>query len=187
MKKILIIILAMVLIFSGCSGDIPETEGAKSGGWLLTDEELAEANSEAGNSLESRPDEYICYLYIDCKMAINYGKREVTGFKHLPEDGIIYEMTELTYTDGETVFELLARVTKEKGIQLEYNGTGGLQYIEGIDNLYEFDCGSLSGWTYTVNGWSPNYGCGQYKIERGDVIRWEYTCNLGEDVGSKMG
>ena len=74
-------------------------------------------------------------------------------------------------------------VVKENGIHMEYTGSKGLQYIEGICNLYEFDCGSLSGWIYSVNGWSPNYGCGQYKIERGDIIKFEYTCNLGEDLG----
>ena len=28
-------------------------------------------------------------------------------------------------------------------------------YVEGIGNLYEFDCGSESGWMYKVNGWFP--------------------------------
>ena len=32
--------------------------------------------------------------------------------------------------------------------------TGGA-YIEGIGNLYEFDCGSVSGWMYRVNGEFP--------------------------------
>lgn len=29
-------------------------------------------------------------------------------------------------------------------------------YIEGIGNLYEFDCGNLSGWMYSVNGVWPD-------------------------------
>ncbi len=56
-------------------------------------------------------------------------------------------------------------------------------YIEGIHNLYEFDCGELSGWMYKVNDWFPNYGCSRYQLKDGDVICWEYTCNLGIDVG----
>ena len=56
-------------------------------------------------------------------------------------------------------------------------------YIEGIHNLYEFDCGSLSGWMYRVNGWYPNYGCSRYQLEPGDVVEWRYTCDLGQDVG----
>lgn len=56
-------------------------------------------------------------------------------------------------------------------------------YVEGINNLYEFDCGQLSGWMYNVNGWFPNYGCSKYTVQDGDVINWVYTCNLGKDVG----
>ena len=56
-------------------------------------------------------------------------------------------------------------------------------YIEGINNLYEFDCGELSGWMYSVNDWYPNYGCSCYTVQPGDVICWVYTCDLGQDVG----
>lgn len=56
-------------------------------------------------------------------------------------------------------------------------------YIEGINQIYEFDCGSESGWMYKVNGWFPNYGCSQYKVSDGDNIAWVYTCDLGTDVG----
>ena len=56
-------------------------------------------------------------------------------------------------------------------------------YIEGIANLYEFDCGELSGWMYRVNGWFPNYGCSRYVLQDGDTVEWLYTCDLGEDVG----
>ena len=56
-------------------------------------------------------------------------------------------------------------------------------YIEGIANLYEFDCGGNSGWMYCVNGFFPSYGCSKYEVKDGDVIEWKYTCNLGYDVG----
>ena len=56
-------------------------------------------------------------------------------------------------------------------------------YIEGIGNLYEFDCGELSGWMYQVNGWFPNYGCSRYQLKEGDQVQWVYTCDLGADVG----
>ncbi len=56
-------------------------------------------------------------------------------------------------------------------------------YVEGIGNLYEFDCGSGSGWMYRVNWWYPNYGCSRYQLADGDYIEWRYTCDLGADVG----
>ena len=33
-----------------------------------------------------------------------------------------------------------------------------------------------------MNGWYPNYGCGQYVVKSGDVIEWNYTCDLGCDL-----
>ena len=47
---------------------------------------------------------------------------------------------------------------------------------KGSISLYEFDCGSQSGWMYKVNGWFPNYGCSSYKLKDGDAIVWSYTC-----------
>ncbi len=44
-------------------------------------------------------------------------------------------------------------------------------YVEGIGNLYEFDCGSESGWMCKVNGWFPNYGCSSYTLSDGGCDR----------------
>ncbi|MBO4990835.1 MAG: DUF4430 domain-containing protein, partial [Firmicutes bacterium] len=77
------------------------------------------------------------------------------------------------------------RELKRAGIHMEFKNTPiyNSAYIEGIQNLYEFDCGELSGWMYKVNDWFPNYGCSRYQLKEGDVIEWVYTCNLGIDVG----
>ena len=56
-------------------------------------------------------------------------------------------------------------------------------YVEGINQIYEKDCGELSGWMFNVNGWFPNYGCSKYYVSDGDTINWVYTCDLGKDVG----
>jgi hypothetical protein len=55
-------------------------------------------------------------------------------------------------------------------------------YVEGINNLYEFDCGNLSGWMYCVDGWYPNYGCSRYQLKDGETVEFRYTCDLGKDV-----
>ena len=70
-------------------------------------------------------------------------------------------------------------------IHLEFEDTPiyNSVYIEGIANIYEFDCGELSGWMYKVNGWFPNYGCSRYQLKAGDKIEWVYTCDLGNDIG----
>ena len=104
----------------------------------------------------------------------------------VPSNGIILPMVEVPFYENETVFEVLNRICKKANIQIEYSWTPlyGSYYIEGINHLYEFDCGEQSGWMYKVNEWFPNYGCSSYYVEDGDIIVWCYTCNgLGLDVG----
>ncbi len=103
----------------------------------------------------------------------------------IPANGWILGTTEVEFSEGESVFDVLRRVCMEKKIHMEFSEVPMYQsaYIEGIHNLYEFDCGQLSGWMYKVNGWFPNYGCSSYKLSDGDSICWVYTCDLGNDVG----
>lgn len=103
----------------------------------------------------------------------------------VPENGWIMEPTEVVFYEGESVFNVLQRTCKQNKIHMEFSNTPmyNSAYIEGIHNLYEFDCGELSGWMYQVNGWFPNYGCSRYVLQDGDVVEWEYTCNLGVDIG----
>ena len=84
---------------------------------------------------------------------------------------------------------MLKRVCDNAGIQLEYSWTPiyDSYYIEGINYLYEFDCGPESGWMYKVNGWFPNRGCSSYNLSDGDSIVFCYTCRgLGKDVGGSV-
>ena len=103
----------------------------------------------------------------------------------VPDDGVILAPVSVTFYEGESVFNVLQRVCKQNAIHMEFENTPmyNSAYIEGIHNLYEFDCGELSGWMYSVNGWFPNYGCSRYALQAGDVIAWVYTCDLGYDVG----
>jgi hypothetical protein len=86
---------------------------------------------------------------------------------------------------GESALELLKRITRKNKIQMEYQGSKGFAYVEGIDNLYEFDHGAESGWMYKVNGEFPGKGAGSYTVQPGDVIEWLYTLDLGKDLGAK--
>lgn len=103
----------------------------------------------------------------------------------VPLDGVIYARQKVVFYQGESVFNVLHREMKKAGIHMEFVNTPiyNSAYIEGINNLYEFDCGELSGWMYKVNGWFPNYGCSRYQLKDGDKIEWVYTCDLGIDVG----
>ena len=104
----------------------------------------------------------------------------------VPADGWLLETVEVNFAKGESVFDVLQRACREQKIHMEFMEMPMYDsaYIEGIANLYEFDCGPLSGWMYSVNGWSPNYGCSSYILQDGDVVHWVYTCDLGVDVGA---
>ena len=129
---------------------------------------------------------YTCTFSIECSTILNNldmldpGKLEM-----VPSGGVILSKTTVTFYEGESVFDVLQRVCKEKGIHMEAEWTPiyNSAYIEGIHNLYEFDCGALSGWMYKVNGWYPNYGSSRYQLKDGDTVEWRYTCDLGNDVG----
>ena len=111
--------------------------------------------------------------------------------KYVPSDGIILEETEYVLRPNDTVYDLLDRAVRYNKIQMEYQGANensfGSVYIKGINYLYEFSCGPLSGWMYRVNGKFPNYGCSKYELKDGDVVEWVYTCDLERDVGSNEG
>ncbi len=126
-----------------------------------------------------------CTLSIRCDTILNnMDKLDPEKVAYVPSDGwILY--TDVEFTAGETVFDVLQRACSDYGIQIEYsyNPVYGSDYIEGINNLYEFDCGSQSGWMYQVDGWFPNYGVSAYTLSGGESITLCYTCDLGSDVG----
>ncbi len=108
--------------------------------------------------------------------------------KYVPKNGIILKPTKYELlSEKDTVWDVLQRATKEHKIQMEYQGANeniyNSIYVEGINHLYEFSAGELSGWMYKVNGVYPNYGCSQYVLKDGDIIEWNYTVDLGRDLG----
>jgi len=191
MKKIIAMVLCFVFVLAGCQNDLPSGGDTFSGfeGYTqeLTQQELENAMKSGKVELENRPDENICYVSITCKTALASGELSDSMLSILPEDGVILDSFEFEYEDGMTVFDVFAKVVKENKIHMEYTGTKTVPYVEGVANLYEFDCGELSGWMYQVNGWFPSFSMGQYEVERGDHIEIIYTCDLGEDVGDTYG
>lgn len=127
-----------------------------------------------------------CTFSIECSTILNnISELETEKLDVLPSDGIIFETQTVEFKDGESVFDVLQRICMENNIHMEASWTPiyNSAYVEGINNLYEFDCGNLSGWMYRVNGWYPNYGCSRYQLAEGDIVEWRFTCDLGKDVG----
>ena len=130
---------------------------------------------------------FTCTFSIECSTILNnLSDLDPEKLEMVPSDGVILKTTTVTFYEGESVFDVLQRVCQENGIHMEASWTPiyNSAYVEGIHNLYEFDCGNESGWMYRVNGWYPNYGCSRYQLAQGDVVEWRYTCKgLGKDVG----
>ena len=130
--------------------------------------------------------EYTCTLSVRCDTILkNPALLDEEKADIVPGDGVIFPQKSVIFYEGENVFDLLLREMKRNKIHMEFVNTPiyNSAYIEGIANLYEFDCGELSGWMYKVNDWFPNYGCSRYELKDGDKVEWVYTCDLGKDVG----
>ena len=102
--------------------------------------------------------------------------------EYIPSDGIILDTTEFAIEENESVYDILTEAAQKYNIQLENTGAEGMVYIAGINYLYEFAFGDLSGWMYYVNGEEPSVGCDEYILSNGDTIEWLYTCELGKDL-----
>lgn len=109
--------------------------------------------------------------------------------KYVPADGVILPTFRAVLRKGDTVYDIFSRVTRYSKIVTDcvYTVNYSSVYVKGINHLYEFSCGELSGWMYRVNGVFPGYGCSKYVLKGGDVIEWVYTCDLGRDVGGEFG
>lgn len=101
---------------------------------------------------------------------------------HLPEDGVILPETEFEISRGDTAFTVLTDAARAFGLHIEKSGAAGMIYVTGINNLYEFDFGDLSGWNYFVNGENVSVGCDQLVLRDQDNIEWRYTLALGKDL-----
>ena len=163
MKKILLCLLA-VLLLGGCgssgSTDVPDTNG---------DGRLT------------------CTLEIRCDELLDELDRMTPEKAALvPEDGVLLETVEVEFSGGESVFDVFRRCLREQKLHFEYVDASAYDsvYIEGIGNLYEFDCGPQSGWMFSVNGVYPGLGCSGYTLADGDAVVFRYTCDLGADLGA---
>jgi len=127
---------------------------------------------------------YTCTISISCKTLVGNDDISPVLKEYIPKDGYILEPTIVSFSEGETVFDVLCRICDSQNILIEYSMTPvyNTAYIEGIGNIYEFDGGKYSGWMYFVNDKKANVGVSASKLKNGDKIEFKYTCNLGNDL-----
>ena len=120
-----------------------------------------------------------CTMSVSCEAILeNIDKLKPEKQGLVPKDGIIYCAKAVEFNEGESAFDLLLREMRNNNIHIEFEYTPAFDstYIEGIGNLYEFDCGDMSGWLYKVNGKPADCGSSQYILSPDDTVEWVYTC-----------
>ncbi len=160
-RAALIVPVVILLFFSGCGG----------------------ASGAEGKTAD-------CTISISCETLLeNLSLLPEEKQDFVPEDGWILPETTVQIQEGDTVFDVLLSICTENKIHMEHSYTPlyGSEYIEGIGQLYEFDAGELSGWTYSVDGEFPEYGCDKYQLSGGEQIEWLFTCDMGRDLQTTDG
>lgn len=120
------------------------------------------------------------HFTIQCKKILDRKDLWKDGIEQvIPKNGIFFDGM-LDFEQGSTVYDLLKKICKEQNIPLDskYTPIYATYYVQGIGNLYEFDCGSESGWKYMVNGELPGVGSSAYLLEAGDQVVFYYDYTL---------
>lgn len=130
-------------------------------------------------------DSEVVYLQIECKVLLDDQeniKQSLLDEGIIPSDGIFLKEKTLVLRNKDTVFSILKRASRYYQFQLEYEGLQGSYYIEGIYNLYEFDCGSLSGWLFYINGERSGQSSDKVYLKNGDKVVLKYSRDMGNDL-----
>ncbi len=117
-----------------------------------------------------------------------------TGLDYPVPLGTIIPATQVPYRQGENIAQVTQRLLERLGIGMRYTGSltgnfylGAITDFEVSNTPYasmgEFDAGVGSGWMITQNDTFIGKGASEFLVENGDVIRWQYTCQYGADIG----
>lgn len=137
------------------------------------------ASSPSSAAPEKR--ELTCSLTISCSDILAH-KDQFTQeqLEIVPANGTILQENNISFQEGETVFQVLLRETKRLKIPMDHMTSPAFQteYVKAIGSIYEKDYGASSGWLFAVNGKQPAAGCSAYKLKSGDKIQWIFNCEL---------
>ena len=139
-------------------------------------------DSSTAPSSTGRPqaEQITCTIEIRCDSLVENKKQaQQSIWKYIPSDGQIMEKVSVKVDKGSSVYDVLEKACKAKGVAVDatYTPMYKSYYIKGIGNIYEKQAGDMSGWIYKVNGTAPNRGASAYKVSDGDAISWQYTCD----------
>ena len=170
---------------TGGASDADDAAGSEDTAQQPAGDDTAKPVQAESSENPQEPQAQTCTISIDCSTILdNMDKLERGKEGLIPSDGILLAKTEVQYEEGDTVFTMLKRELKSRKMHYDFEGSGSSAYLTGLCNIYEFDCGKLSGWEFAVNGSFPSVGMGVYKLSPGDSVALIYTCDLGDDIGN---
>ena len=127
------------------------------------------------------PDAALCRVRISCANALAWEGLDEAIAELQPEDGTIVD-AEVAIADGDTAFDALIAALQDARLAYEI-GDG---YFSSVNSLKEGACGDMSGWLYSVNGEMPMTSADEYVLEAGDLVKLEYSCDFGADLGFSL-
>ncbi|MDO5559274.1 MAG: DUF4430 domain-containing protein [Oscillospiraceae bacterium] len=147
----------------------------------LSDEQAALPATDGEAMTETQQENKISVsISIRCDSALDNWDKLADSAKNsdtVPQSGIILDSVSVNVKQGSTVFSVIRQACNENNIKFDYSGNESRKtvYITGINGLYEKDCGSMSGWVYTVNGEKVMTGASGYILNDSDIVEFIYT------------
>ena len=114
----------------------------------------------------------VCTVTISCEPFLDDVSEAVRS--RLPADGLILPLTEVEFRSGESVYDVLKRVCRAKGIPYRASSTYYGAYVSSIDNLSEKYYDYSTGWCYYVDDEYAMVSSDQWQLEGGEHIDWIY-------------
>ena len=101
--------------------------------------------------------------------------------------GQILPSVKIALYENDTMMDCIERACEENDVSIGWSDESKT-YINQIAGLKEKEKGDYSGWMGTLNDWFTNKGFKEFSYSKGnlkdgDVIRIQYTQNLGQDLG----
>lgn len=103
---------------------------------------------------------------------------QTLNFKFDSGDEIL-EFYDVEINRGETLFEVIKRVTEQNGVEFSYKDFGGELgiFIESINNS-SLQESKTKWWQYWVNEEYSQMGVSSYQVKAGDIIVFRFTDDL---------
>ncbi len=119
----------------------------------------------------------VCSLSVVCEGALENNSLSDEKKAGLPSDGVIFTSDSVMIGEGESVFDLTSRMMRSNNIHMEFEKAPAYNsiYIKGIANLYQMDCGDMSGWLFKVNGELSDKAMSDVYPQNGDAIEIFYS------------